>query len=97
VKLSEVRLHYFQTWQWTAPLPRVCKPFFYWLCEHTIGHELSTTEHGWDGSEWADNWCRWCGLKIQTPAVSNKFVQDYKEGKVAPNYGFELTPPPPRE
>ena len=81
LKNTDVQFRYFQTWKY---IPFWCAPVFHWLCGHTIGHELSITESGWDGSEWSDHWCRWCNLKIQTPAVSDKFVQDVQAGKVIP-------------
>lgn len=37
------------------------------------GHELSRTEWGYCGGQYADRWCRWCNKMIKVPKESVYF------------------------
>ena len=69
---------YFQTWPYVAKvrrIPFIGKPLVFIL--QTIcgvrGHELSNTEWGYGGGEYADRWCRWCNKLIKVPKTSIRF------------------------
>jgi hypothetical protein len=43
------------------------RKFLQWLCGHLTGHEISRTEHGFDGDYYMDCHCRWCDELIRIP------------------------------
>jgi len=47
--------------------------FIQFLCGLLGGHELSKTEWGYGGGEYADRWCRWCDKRVQVPKESIYF------------------------
>lgn len=53
-------------WPWIAAALQ-------WLCGLT-GHELSNTEWGYGGGDYADRRCRWCNKKIKVPKDSIRFA-----------------------
>jgi hypothetical protein len=72
---------YPQTWNY---MPRPGKKIWLrktleWLCGVT-GHEISKTEWGYGGGEYADVWCRWCDKMLKVPKTSimfkNKMARD---------------------
>lgn len=63
---------YPQTWYIVAGHKRTSK-IAQFLCNLFIGHELSETEWGYGGGEYADRWCRWCNKMIQVPYESIYF------------------------
>jgi len=70
---------YFQTWPYVSRLRRV--PVIGLFLTKTIqfvcalkGHELSKTEWGYGGGDYADRWCRWCNKLIQVPKTSIRFA-----------------------
>lgn len=56
------------------PKNKWLKKSIQWLCGFLGGHELSNTEWGYGGGEFADRWCRWCNKVIKVPKESIYFV-----------------------
>lgn len=63
-------MKYFQTWMYVSKINRV--PIIGKFVAKAIqfgcgirGHELSKTEWGYGGGEYADCWCRWCNTLIR--------------------------------
>ena len=48
--------------------------FIEWLCGICGGHELSKTEWGYGGGDYADRHCRWCDKVIRVPKESVWFA-----------------------
>jgi hypothetical protein len=68
---------YFQTWMYVSKLRRWGLPTFVRLIQFLCGlrgHELSKTEWGYGGGEYADRWCRWCNKLIIVPKDSIRFA-----------------------
>jgi hypothetical protein len=66
---------YVQTWYYMPkrkwfPWTRRLLQFF---CGIIGGHELSKTEWGYGGGEYADAWCRWCDQMFEVPKESVYF------------------------
>ena len=59
--------NYPQTWNYMSKFNRFpkIKKFLRWLCGVCGGHELSKTEWGYGGGDYADRWCRWCDKMIR--------------------------------
>jgi len=79
---TEDRQKYPQTW-YCMPRPRKKKwlvKVLQWLCGFCGGHEISKTEWGYGGGDYADVWCRWCDKLMQVPKTSiifsNKMARD---------------------
>jgi len=70
---------YFQTWHHVAKINRIkiignpLYKFIQFVCGLICGHELSETEWGYGGGDYADRWCRWCNKLIQVPKDSIRF------------------------
>jgi hypothetical protein len=70
---------YFQTWPYISKLRRVRfigRPFV-WIIQFVCGlkgHELSKTEWGYGGGDYADRWCRWCNKLVVVPKDSIRFA-----------------------
>lgn len=77
---------YFQTWMYISKLRRVkfvgkiLVAIIQFFCG-LKGHELSKTEWGYGGGEYADRWCRWCNKLIKVPKTSIRFA--FKETETA--------------
>lgn len=68
---------YFQTWTWMGKLRRCGFPTLVKIIQFVCGlkgHELSKTEWGYGGGEYADRWCRWCNKHIVVPKDSIRFA-----------------------
>lgn len=68
--------NYFQTWMYVSRISRRCKiagKIIQFLCG-IRGHELSKTEWGYGGGDYADCWCRWCNKMISVPKTSLYFT-----------------------
>lgn len=70
---------YFQTWPYVAKIRRI--PMVGQLLSKTLqficglrGHELSKTEWGYGGGEYADRWCRWCNKLIVVRKTEIQFA-----------------------
>ena len=72
-------MKYFQTWMYVSKANRIPVIGKYvvktiqFICG-TKGHELSKTEWGYGGGEYADCWCRWCNKCIQVPKSVVQFT-----------------------
>lgn len=71
---------YPQTWYYMPKKYRRIRVFLQWFCGICGGHELSNTEWGYGGGEYADRWCRWCDKKIQVPKESIRF--SFKDSEI---------------
>ena len=68
---------YFQTWPYVAKLRRWHLSWLVLIVQFLCGlrgHELSKTEWGYGGGEYADRWCRWCNKRIIVPKDSIRFA-----------------------
>jgi len=63
---------YPQTWYYMPKRWRKIRTIIQWFCECT-GHELSKTEWGYGGGDYADRWCRWCDKMIPVHKESVRF------------------------
>jgi len=70
---------YPQTWNYLPRAKRFPKTrkLLQWLCGVFGGHELSKTEWGYGGGDYADRHCRWCDKLIKVPKESIYF--EFKE------------------
>ena len=66
------KTEYSQTWNY-MPKDNRLKKVIQFICNIFGGHELSNTEWGYGGGEYADRWCRWCNKMIQVPKESIYF------------------------
>ncbi len=64
---------YPQTWNYMPKRFPWTKALLQFLCNLFGGHELSKTEWGYGGGEYADKWCRWCNKMVQVPKESIYF------------------------
>lgn len=73
---DEMNNDYFQTWTYVSKLKRIgfkrTVKIIQFFCG-VRGHELSKTEWGYGGGDYADRWCRWCNKLIQVPKEEVKF------------------------
>ena len=70
---KEIGSDYPQTWYFVSGRGSRIAGFVEWACNLiTKGHELSETEWGYSGGEFADCYCRWCNKKIR---VSKSVIQ----------------------
>lgn len=67
------KILYPQGWYF-MPRNKIIRSFLQTLCKIVGGHELSETEWGYGGGEYADRWCRWCDKMIQVPKTSVYFT-----------------------
>lgn len=68
---------YIQTWMYANKLRRWGFPTVVKIIQGICGirgHELSKTEWGYRGGEYADRWCRWCNKHIVVPRDSIRFA-----------------------
>uniref|UniRef100_A0A6M3XS35 Uncharacterized protein n=1 Tax=viral metagenome TaxID=1070528 RepID=A0A6M3XS35_9ZZZZ len=84
---------YFQTWHYVSRIkgrvPFIGKPIaktIQFICG-IFGHELSKTEWGYGGGEYADRWCRWCNKLIQVPKTEIQFA--FKDAELMKHIGLE--------
>jgi hypothetical protein len=75
---------YPQTWYHMPKRKRFpwTRAFLQFLCGLLGGHELSKTEWGYGGGDYADRWCRWCDKMIQVPRESIYF--QFKDSEHSP-------------
>jgi hypothetical protein len=71
-------MKYFQTWMYVSRINRIAGGKYVVKTIQFIcglrGHELSKTEWGYGGGEFADCWCRWCNKFIQVPKSVVQFT-----------------------
>lgn len=67
------RMKYPQLW-YCMPQNKYIKISLQFLCKIFGGHELSKTEWGYNGGEYADCWCRWCNRLVQVSKTSLYFT-----------------------
>lgn len=65
-------LNYPQTW-YLMPRNKTARKVLQRLCGWVGGHELSKTEAGYGGGDYADRWCRWCDKLMKVPKTSIMF------------------------
>jgi hypothetical protein len=73
--------NYPQTWYYMPKNKRIRK-ILQFLCGMFGGHELSKTEWGFGGGDYADRWCRWCNKLIIVPKESVFF--QFKDSGINP-------------
>ena len=67
--------NYPQTWYYMPKRRRFpwARRILQCACGIFGGHELSNTEWGYGGGDYADRWCRWCDKMIVVPKESIYF------------------------
>ena len=73
-KARQARQEYPQLWYCMPKAKRFpwTRAFLQWLCGLTR-HELSNTEWGYGGGDYADRWCRWCDKRLRVPKTEIRF------------------------
>ena len=71
---------YSQTWYYMPKKFRNLRKIIQCICGLWDGHELSNTEWGYGGGQYADRWCRWCDKRIKVPKDSIRF--NFKDSPV---------------
>lgn len=78
-KTNRSHQDYPQTWWIVVKLNPKIQKVIQSLCERFGGHEMSKTECGYGGGDYADVWCRWCNKLIKVPKTSLYFTHnDFK-------------------
>jgi len=82
-------MSYFQTWMYVSKLRKI--PFIgiylirvtQKICGFLCGHELSKTEWGYGGGDYADRWCRWCNklIRVKKENIHKEFSGSYHKMK----------------
>ena len=62
---KEIGSDYPQTWYFVSGRKPYISKTIQWLCNLITKHELSETEWGYGGGDYADCWCRWCNKRIK--------------------------------